>query len=200
MITRKLQFNFYSHLLNIEVQFENQDESDKWSDSNIKVSNIIEDIGNWLCESDARTIYDSPNNTFTDESELSGEGPVVSYTCQIVDPRDKFTEVLTKWAEEETSFCTNSTEYARGFQNGVDRCKEILVELFDENGIKTYDVGMCDDEDGETMGFHRTYDKCLAFIKEHNTSDNCLFRNYKGGTASIIQNNTGECVYEEEIL
>ena len=65
--------------------------------------------------------------------------------------------------------------------------------------MRTYDVCFNDAENGNNKGFTDSYENCLFYIKQNNGTDNSYFKDYKGGTVSIIDNETGEAVYEETI-
>lgn len=63
----------------------------------------------------------------------------------------------------------------------------------------TYDVHFDDDTKSDSKGFHASLDWAIDFVKNNNGTNNSYFTDYKGGTVSIICNETGETVYEEEV-
>ena len=63
----------------------------------------------------------------------------------------------------------------------------------------TYDVHFNDERDSNSKGFTDSYDDCLSYIEEYNGTNHSYFEDYKGGTVSIVCNETGETVYEEEV-
>ena len=63
----------------------------------------------------------------------------------------------------------------------------------------TYDVHFNDSTDSNNKGFKDSYNDCLSYIKQNNGTNNSYFRDYKGGTVSIVDNETGKTVYEEEV-
>lgn len=63
----------------------------------------------------------------------------------------------------------------------------------------TYDVYFDSNESSNSKGFTESYQYCLNYIKRLNGSNDSYFQDYKGGTVSIVCNETGEHVYEEEI-
>lgn len=63
----------------------------------------------------------------------------------------------------------------------------------------TYDVHFNDSQDGNSKGFKDSYNDCLSYIEEYNGTDHSYFEDYKGGTVSIVCNETGETVYEEKV-
>ena len=79
---------------------------------------------------------------------------------------------------------------------------------FDEDGkdmveivhdIRTYDVHFNDDEDSNSKGFEQSLQYCKDYIQSFNGTDESYFADYKTGTVSIVCNETGETVYEEEV-
>lgn len=65
--------------------------------------------------------------------------------------------------------------------------------------MKTYDVHFNDSTDSNSKGFEETLDYCKDYIQMHNGTNESYFADYKGGTVSIVCNETGETVYEEII-
>lgn len=63
----------------------------------------------------------------------------------------------------------------------------------------TYDVVFNDSEDGNSNDFKLTLQGAKDYISAHNGTDHGYFANYKGGTVEIIENETGETVYSEEV-
>lgn len=63
----------------------------------------------------------------------------------------------------------------------------------------TYDVHFNDSTDGNSKGFNADFDYCKNYIELNNGTNHSYFEDYKGGTVSIVCNETGETVYEEEV-
>jgi protein gp37 len=63
----------------------------------------------------------------------------------------------------------------------------------------TYDVHFNNEQDSNNKGFTDSYDDCLSYIEEYNGTNHSYFKDYKGGTVSIICNETGETVFETEV-
>lgn len=63
----------------------------------------------------------------------------------------------------------------------------------------TYDVHFNDCENSNSKGFTDSYENCLFYIKQNNGTNNSYFEDYKGGTVSIVCNETDETVYEEMV-
>ena len=61
----------------------------------------------------------------------------------------------------------------------------------------TYDVVFNDDNHSNHKGFKLSFTECKSYIKNHKDS---YFEDYKGGTVSIVCNETGETIKEVEIL
>ena len=79
---------------------------------------------------------------------------------------------------------------------------------FDEDGndsyeiifdIRTYDVHFNDENDSNNKGFNDSLESCKDYIKMYNGTDESYFGCYKGGTVSIVCNETGETIYEEVV-
>lgn len=79
---------------------------------------------------------------------------------------------------------------------------------FDEDGndaievlcdIRTYDVVFNDSENSNGKGFEQSLEYCKGYIESFNGTDESYFEDYKGGVVSVVCNETGETVYEEEV-
>lgn len=101
--------------------------------------------------------------------------------------------------EAETS-CQN--EYGSIYSNN-DR-QELpfsqVMEILDmENNNKTYDIHFNDSNDSNNEGFSYTIEECMLWIESNRNDSSTYFGDYKGGTVSIVCNETGEEVYSEII-
>ena len=65
--------------------------------------------------------------------------------------------------------------------------------------MKTYDVHFNDCENSNNKGWNATLQECVDYIEQNNGTNNSYFGDYKGGTVSIVDNETGETVYEEKV-
>jgi len=65
---------------------------------------------------------------------------------------------------------------------------------------KTYNIVFNDEENSNDKGFEMSYDYCLNYIKSNNGTNHSYFADYKKGTVSIVCNETGETVYETEVI
>lgn len=66
----------------------------------------------------------------------------------------------------------------------------------DEN---TYDVVFNDEYDSNSKGMQATLEECKEYIRQNNGTSESYFADYKGGTVSIVCNETGETVHEEAV-
>jgi len=64
----------------------------------------------------------------------------------------------------------------------------------------TYDVHFNDETDSNSKGFEADFDYCKNYIEQNNGTNNSYFEDYKGGTVSIVCRETGETIYETEVL
>ena len=65
--------------------------------------------------------------------------------------------------------------------------------------VKTYDVFFNDESDSNNKGFQYTEQEAKDYIKMWNGTNESYFKDYKGGTVSVICNRTGDVVHEELI-
>lgn len=66
--------------------------------------------------------------------------------------------------------------------------------------MKTYDIHFNDSTDSNNKGFNESLDYCKSYIESNNGTNESYFEDYKGGTVSIVCNETGETVFETEVL
>lgn len=66
--------------------------------------------------------------------------------------------------------------------------------------MKTYDVIFNDDYNSDCKNMsNATYEECMDYIRANNGTNKSYFASYKGGTVSIVCNETGEEMYCEAI-
>ena len=65
--------------------------------------------------------------------------------------------------------------------------------------MKTYDVIFNDCDASNNCGFKASKEYCIDYIAIHNGTNFSYFGDYKGGTVSVVCNETGESVFETEI-
>lgn len=63
----------------------------------------------------------------------------------------------------------------------------------------TFDIQFNDSENSSSKGWSESYEACLDYIKTWNGTPASYFKDYVGGTVSIICNETGVQAYTEEI-
>lgn len=63
----------------------------------------------------------------------------------------------------------------------------------------TYDIHFNDEYNSNNKGFEQSYEYCKDYIESWNGTNESYFADYKGGIVSIVCNETGETVYEEEV-
>lgn len=63
----------------------------------------------------------------------------------------------------------------------------------------TYDILFNDSENSNNKGFKESLEFCKNYIANNNGTNNNYFADYKGGTVSIVCNETTQTVYEEEV-
>ena len=83
--------------------------------------------------------------------------------------------------------------------------RKIFVEQLIFNQLKTkimkttYDVVFNDNENSNSKGFAIDLDSAIAYIQANNRSNYSYFADYKGGTVAVVNNQTGETVYQEYV-
>jgi len=65
--------------------------------------------------------------------------------------------------------------------------------------MKTFDIYFNDEENSSNKGFEMSLDEAKDYIAKYNGTEESYFNDYKGGTVSIVDNETNETVYEEEV-
>lgn len=63
----------------------------------------------------------------------------------------------------------------------------------------TYNIHFNDSENSNDLGISESFTYCENYIKQHNGTNHSYFADYKGGEVSIVCNETGETIKEEEI-
>ena len=64
---------------------------------------------------------------------------------------------------------------------------------------KTYNVVFNDDTNSNDKGFAESLETCKSYIQHFNGTDHSYFKDYKGGTVSVVCNETGETVFETKV-
>lgn len=64
---------------------------------------------------------------------------------------------------------------------------------------KTYDIQFNDNSTCNAKGFALSLDECIDYITRNNGTNESYFADYKGGSVSVVCNQTEDVVYTEEI-
>lgn len=73
-----------------------------------------------------------------------------------------------------------------------------LEEFFEVEG-RTYDIIFHDEKDSNSKGFAESYEYCKSYIETGVRTMEGYFGDYAGGRVSIVCNETGEEVFDEDI-
>jgi hypothetical protein len=68
------------------------------------------------------------------------------------------------------------------------------------NKMKTYDIVFQDSENSTNKGFQVSLEDAKEYIKQNNGTSNSYFADYKGGMVQVVDNESGELAYEEEVI
>lgn len=66
--------------------------------------------------------------------------------------------------------------------------------------METFDIQFNNDESSNSKGFALSLEAAKQYISDNNGTSNSYFGDYKGGTVSIVSNETGETVFESEVI
>lgn len=66
--------------------------------------------------------------------------------------------------------------------------------------MKHYDVYFQDDYKSNRKGFEESFETCKDYISSYNGSNESYFADYKGGIVQIVCVETGDVVFEVEVL
>ncbi len=88
-------------------------------------------------------------------------------------------------------------DFAEDFDNSLSNDQIIEYSKFKESKKLTYDVVFNDDTNSNQKNMNDELDVCHFYIKNYNGTNESYFADYKGGTVSIICNQTGEVVHSE---
>ena len=65
--------------------------------------------------------------------------------------------------------------------------------------LYTYDVEFENSYSSDNEGFEKSKEECMDYIKKYNGTGHSYFGEYRGGTVSVVCNETDETVYKEDI-
>lgn len=66
--------------------------------------------------------------------------------------------------------------------------------------MKTYDIVFNDTENSNNKGFQVSLKEGIEYVKQNNGTSNSYFSDYKGGIVQVVDNESGEVAYEEEVI
>lgn len=69
-----------------------------------------------------------------------------------------------------------------------------------ENLNQTFDIFFNDDNNSNNKGFAISLEDAKNYIERNNGTNESYFADYKGGTVSIVCNESEETVFEKEIF
>jgi hypothetical protein len=104
-------------------------------------------------------------------------------------------DVVFKSLEEMTLAVENKSGMPfNKLNSGGKIVKEFIESQYD------YDVVFNDLHTTMSKGFAYSYDKAADYIDSNNGTNESYFANFKGGTASIVCNQTGVTVFQTEVI
>ena len=68
------------------------------------------------------------------------------------------------------------------------------------NSKNTYDIFFNDDCNSNNKGFKETLEYCKNYISSNNGTNESYFEDYKGGSVSIVCNETKKTMFETEVI
>jgi hypothetical protein len=71
------------------------------------------------------------------------------------------------------------------------------IEMVEQE--KTYDIQFDDCENSNRKGFQVSLEEAKNYIQQYNGTNESYFADYKGGMVQVVENESGEVAYEEEI-
>jgi hypothetical protein len=135
----------------------------------------------------------------------------ISYAMQRLNDSAEFSEKKTY---NENNIMDAANQYKQGgFSKVVYKCESCSGEISDSDKFcthcgsqlmdatqqKTYDVFFNDDDSSNNLGFKKSLKYCKDYIKQHNGTKHLYFADYKGGSVSVVCNETGDMVYETTV-
>lgn len=108
---------------------------------------------------------------------------------------------------EAAAIETNGWQDLTGNEYEVCANKKNKLVLDENTGIAkviddikyTYDVIFNDDNSSNNKGIHGSKDECMRWIESNRHDSSTYFGDYKGGTVSIVCDQTEETIYEEKL-
>jgi len=116
------------------------------------------------------------------------------------------TEANTTWVNENLDardFTIKSNEIVITYFNEMQKTDilnaiEVMNTAITSEAL-TYNIFFNDDTNSNDLGLKSDLEYCENYIEMHNGSNHSYFEDYKGGTVSIVCNETEETVFETEV-
>ena len=82
----------------------------------------------------------------------------------------------------------------------ADNYEKIINSTLNTTAMNnTYDVHFNDESDSNNKGFKISLQDAISYVDSNNGSNNSYFADYKGGTVSVVCNETGFIAYEAQV-
>lgn len=112
----------------------------------------------------------------------------------------------TELTKEESEYCLyiNGRKYYSGctlgdLSNICDMVNFSIDCIESLESANTYDVEFNDETSSNRKGFSDTIEYCKNYIKNYNGTDESYFKDYKGGTVSVVCKQTGKTVFNTTV-
>ena len=89
---------------------------------------------------------------------------------------------------------------ARDFVNTENAGYGYAKLYYKEEVVLTFDLQFNDNQNSNCKGFSESNKYCMEFIKKNNGTNESYFKDYKGGTVSIVCNETKEVMYNTVVI
>lgn len=66
--------------------------------------------------------------------------------------------------------------------------------------MKTYNVVFHDSNNSNDKGLSLSLSEAKVYVSQFNGTNESYFKDYKGGTVQIVDNENGEVIHEEEVV
>lgn len=99
----------------------------------------------------------------------------------------------------EDEYIGSIEDLREAFEEARKEAFKNWLENLEEESDLTYDIRFADDSDSNSKGFKCSLSFCINYVETYNGTSESYFADYKGGTVSIVCNETGEEVYATTI-
>jgi hypothetical protein len=145
-------------------------------------------------------------NTYLPKSEKGGgeaDGAWYLCTCEYME------EVKGKMKSRTHKVLCFASDSSLASEKAIESAKEIIgvgkectckaIKKTETNCEQVYDVVFNDDTASNCKRINGTYEYCMQWIEANRNDNTTYFGDYKGGTVSVVEVNTGNYVYTENI-